>query len=340
MKALVYHAPEDFEVKDIPVPGVNPNQVLIRVKACGICKTDVHIHRGRFIAEFPLTPGHEFAGEVAEVGAEVTDFKPGNRVTADNAVPCGHCYYCRRNKPLYCENFYSLGCNGPGGFAEYVVVRNDKVFELPDRLSYEEAIFTEPTACVVHCMDVVDIQPGDDVLLFGAGPAGLLLAQMIKNCGASRLVVAAPTETKLEIARGLAADHAVRISRSNLASSGSEISGLAPKGYDVIFDATGSAQVTEQCLQFAKYGGKIVVFGVPDEEERVSISPYEIYRKEIGVIGSFAQTNCFDRALSYLANRIVNVKQLVTHTFPLEDYAEALSVLFEDRGALKIVIRP
>lgn len=340
MKALVYRAPEDFEIKDVPVPEVEADQVLIRVSACGICKTDVHIHRGKFIARFPLTPGHEFAGEVAEGGAGVTEFKQGDRVTADNAVPCGCCYYCRRNKPLYCENFYSLGCNGPGGFAEYVVVGCDKVFHLPDRLSYDEAVFTEPTACVVHCMDVVDIQPADDVLLFGAGPAGLILAQMIKNCGASSLVVAAPTGSKLEIAGELAADRTVKISRSDPASSRNEIMESAPKGYDVVFDATGSARITEQCPGFAKFGGKVVVFGVPGEEDRMSISPYEIYRKELKVIGSFAQTHCFDRALACLAGSTVKVKRLVTHVFPLRDYAEALSVVSTDREALKIIIKP
>jgi D-arabinitol dehydrogenase (NADP+) len=116
--------------------------------------------------------------------------------------------------------------------------------------------------------------------------------------------------------------------------------GLAPKGYDVVFDATGAPRVTELCPQFAKYGGKVVVFGVPDEDERMSISPYEIYRKELRIIGSFAQTLCFDRALEYLANSVVKVKPLVTHTFPLETYAEALSVLSTDRQALKIIIRP
>ena len=340
MKALVYDAPESFEVKEVPVPSAGPGQVLISVKACGICKTDVHIHRGRFISTFPLTPGHEFAGEVAVLGAGVEGFAPGDRVTADNAVPCGYCYYCRRDQPLYCENFYSLGCNGPGGFAEYVLVGCDKVFRLPEDLSFEQAVFAEPTACVVHCMDVVDLQPADEVLLFGAGPAGLVLAQMIKSCGASRLVVAAPTESKLALARALAADHTVMVERSDLASAREEILGLAPRGYDVVVDATGSASITGQCLPFAKFGGKVVVFGVPDEADTISVSPYDIYRREIKLIGTFAQTHCFDRALASLAGGAVKVDRLVTHTFTLADYAEAISTVMTDREALKVVITP
>lgn len=340
MKALVYSASEKFEITDIPKPKARKDEVLIRVKACGICKTDLHIHRGEFISSFPLTPGHEFAGEVAAVGKEVEGFEPGDRVTADNAVPCGYCYYCRRGEPLYCENFYSLGCNGPGGFAEYVVVRHDKVFPLPDSMSYEEAVFTEPTACVVHCMDVVGVRPGDEVLLYGAGPAGLILAQMIKDCGAARLVVAAPTKSKLDLAGNLAADHTVVVSRSDESAGFDEIESLAPMGYDIVFDATGSAGVTSRCPGFTKSGGKVVVFGVPDERAMISVSPYDIYRREISLIGSFAQVLCFPRARGFLSSGAVQVKPLITHKFKLSQYGEALSVMADDRQALKIIVEP
>ena len=212
MKALVYSAPERFEIEELPTPEVKPHQALIRVKACGVCKTDVHIHRGKFLAEFPLTLGHEFAGEIAKVGERVEGLMPGDRVTADNTVLCGHCYYCRRNRPLFCENFYSLGCNAPGGFAEYVVVNHDKIFTIPDHLSYEMPSSPNPRP-VVHAMDVIDVKPGDDVLQFGAGPAGQILAQQMKHCGASNLVIAAPTESKLRLARELGADYTVKIDR-------------------------------------------------------------------------------------------------------------------------------
>ncbi|MFH1539866.1 MAG: alcohol dehydrogenase catalytic domain-containing protein, partial [bacterium] len=128
MKAVVYSEPRKFEVKDIPYPALKENQVIIKVKACGVCKTDLHIHNGEFISQFPLTNGHEFSGLIEEIGSDVIAFAKGDRVVADNTVLCGECYYCRRNQPLFCENFYSLGVTGPGGFAEYVVVNQDKVF--------------------------------------------------------------------------------------------------------------------------------------------------------------------------------------------------------------------
>jgi D-arabinitol dehydrogenase (NADP+) len=340
MKALVYDSPGQFAIKEVPTPKILDNQALLKVKVCGVCKTDVHIHHGRFISAFPLTPGHEFTGEIVEVGRDVVDLKVGVRVVADNTVLCGHCYYCRRNQPLFCENFYSLGCNGPGGFAEYVAVNSDKVFPISDDLAHEEAAFTEPTACSIHGMDVMDIQPGDDVLLFGAGPTGLILAQLVKACGAANLVVAAPTENKLRLAKELGTDEVVHVDRNRQEIHQKAIARLFPKGFDVVIDATGVASVTEEALQYAKYGAKIVVYGVCDEEDRIKVSPYEIFRRELKLIGSFAQTHCFDRALRYLENRTVRVDRLVTHAFGLDDYGKAIEVLRSDREAIKVVINP
>jgi D-arabinitol dehydrogenase (NADP+) len=340
LKALVYEAPLKFVIKEIPKPTVKENQVLIQVKACGICKTDLHIHKGEFISAFPLTPGHEFAGDIVDVGSKVTDFKVGDRVTADNTVLCGHCYYCRRDQPLFCENFYSLGCNGPGGFAEYVVVNHDKVFAISKNLAYEDAIFAEPTACAMHGLDVIDVQPGDDILLFGAGPTGLIMAQLLKICGAANLVVAAPTMKKLKLAKTYGADYIIQVDRNNSAAHKGELNKLFPKGFDIVIDATGAASVTEQSLQYAKNGGKVVIYGVCNEDDIIKVSPYEIFKRELKLIGSFAQTHCFDRALKYLENGGVNVKGLATDVFSLDDYGKAIQQIMENHETIKVVIKP
>ena len=338
MKALVYTAPREFQIRDVDYPQLKENQVIIKVKACGICKTDLHIHNGEFLAKFPLTPGHEFSGEIEEVGSKVTAFSKGERVVADNTVSCGECYYCRRNQPLFCENFYSLGCNGPGGFAQYIVVNQNKVFPIK-KLSFEEATLTEPTACAIHGMDVIDVRPGDDVLLFGAGPTGIILAQLLKHGGAVNLVVAAPTKFKLDIVKELCADYVIEVDRNDYTKHIHQIKRLFPKGFDIVVDATGAPSITEHTLQFAKYGGEIVIYGVCPEDERISISPYEVFRKELKIVGSFAQTHCFDRALKYLENGVVKVKKLITHSFKLEDYARALE-LVKSGKCLKVIIKP
>ncbi len=339
MKALVYVKPEEFSIKEVDTPKYGDNQVLIKVVACGICKTDVHIHKGHFISEFPLTPGHEFTGHIEAVGGKVTAFKPGDRVVADNTVLCGECYYCRRNQPLYCENFYSLGVTGPGGFAEYVAVNQDKVFKISDSLSFDVASFAEPTACAVHGMDMIDVQNGDNILMFGAGPTGIILAQLLKYGGAGKIVVAAPSQFKLDILDRMGIT-TVKIERNNDSVNEAAIKELCPQGYDIIIDATGSAKITQACFKYAKKGSKIVIYGVCDEADRISISPYEIFSNEYKIIGSFAQTHCFDRALNALETGLVKVTDLISHRFSLSDYAKGLETVMSGKESIKVLINP
>ncbi len=340
MKALVYTEPRKFEILEVETPKCGENQVLIKVVACGICKTDVHIHNGAFISKFPLTPGHEFTGTIESAGSRVTAFKKGDRVVADNTVLCGECYYCRRNQPLYCENFYSLGVTGPGGFAEYVVVNQDKVFKISDSLSFEAASFTEPTACAVHGMDMIDVQNGDNILMFGAGPTGIILAQLLKYGGAGNVVVAAPSGFKLDILEDLGIEQTVLMDRADESVHERKIKSMFPRGFDIVIDATGASSVTQSCFKYAKKGSKIVVYGVCDEADRISVSPYDIFSNEYKLIGSFAQTHCFDRAINALEKRIVKVDRLVSHVFSLDEYARGLETVMSGKQSIKVLIKP
>ncbi len=340
MKALVYAEPGTFSTKEVPKPEVTPNQVLVQVKSCGVCKTDIHIHNGAFISKFPLIPGHEFAGVIVDKGSEVQKLHVGQRVVCDNTVLCGHCYYCKRNEPLYCENFYSLGVNGPGGFSEYVAVNHDKVFVLPDAMSFDEAAFTEPTACAVHGLDRIQLKTGDDVLMFGAGPTGIILAQLLAQNGASNLVVAAPTKFKLDILNELGITNTVLVDRNDYSKHQKKIQAQFPKGFDVVIDATGHMPMLEHCFQYTKKGTKVVCYGVYDESKQLEVNPYRIFEDELQIIGSFAQTHCFDRALTYLDLKIVQVDKLITHTFNLDDYDQALDTVLNDKTHLKVMIHP
>ena len=169
MKAIVYAAPQQFSYQEVPVPEIAPHEVLIRIHSCGICGTDLHIHDGEFLATFPLIPGHEFAGEVASVGSAVERVTGGERVVCDNTELCGHCFYCRRDEPLFCENFLSHGVNIAGGQAEYIAMKAEKVFPFQN-LTWQEAALVEPAACASHGMDLIALKTGSSVLLFGAEP--------------------------------------------------------------------------------------------------------------------------------------------------------------------------
>ncbi|MBN1318635.1 MAG: zinc-dependent alcohol dehydrogenase family protein [Anaerolineales bacterium] len=337
MKAIVYSAPGAFEYTDVPDPKPADDEVLIRVKACGLCRTDMHIHSGRFLSEFPLIPGHEISGEIAKMGVNVKGFQVGDRVVADNTELCGYCHFCREDKPLYCENFVSHGCNCAGGFAEYVSIKAEKTFKVRN-VSFKEGVMVEPVACAVHGMDVIALTPGSEVLLFGAGPTGLVLAQLLKQNGAVSLVTAAPPGVKLDLAAEIA-DTVIPIDKQDYSQHRKEILDRFPNGFDTIVEATGAPQLFEETVHYAAMGAQIIAYGVYPEDKEIRIKPYDIFKRELTIKGSFAQTHCFGRAVKYLENGRIQVSKLVTHEIPLADYAGALELMRQSK-AIKIAMIP
>ena len=339
MRAVVYSAPRQFEVRTVPTPEPGAGQVRLAVEIAGMCGTDLHIHAGGFFSKYPLTPGHEIVGRVDSLGDGVDDLTVGQRVVADNTVLCGHCPACRRDRPLFCSNFYSLGVNGPGAFAEYVVVGASKCFPVDD-MSLSTAVMTEPTACAIHGMDVLELRPGSDVLVFGAGPTGLVLAQLLAQGGAARVTVAAPTEFKLALARDFGIDKTVQIDRGDPSASSAVLRDNAPEGYDVVVEATGAVAVAEMCVPLTRDGGTVLIYGMANEADIVPIHPYEVFRRELSLKGSFAQTHCFDRALGVLRSGRVRTDGIITHEFPLDEYGRALEALRADPSCMKAAIVP
>jgi D-arabinitol dehydrogenase (NADP+) len=339
LRAVVYSAPRQFEICDLPDPAPGPGEVVIRTTLAGVCGTDAHIHSGGFFAQFPLTPGHEIAGEVLSWGEGVSGFREGQKVVVDNASACGHCAECGRGEPLYCRKFRSLGVNAPGGFAERVVSRADKVFAADD-LPVDLAVLAEPLACAIHGVDVLDLRPGADVVMIGSGATGLLLAQLLIHGGAGRLTVAGPTDFKLALASAFGVDRVVRVSRADPQATASTLRGMAPNGYDVAIDATGAAAVVQVLPQLVRENGTLLVYGMCDTDDRVSWSPYDIFRRQLTVKGSFAQVNCFDRSLAMLRSGRIHGDGLITHRFPLTEYGDALKALASDPTCLKAVVVP
>ena len=335
MRAVVIEQAHRWAVQDLPDPRPGPGQVLLRPVLSGVCGTDRHLLAGGFMARFPLVPGHEIVGEVVELGADVPGpIAVGDVVAADNTVLCGHCEYCRRDQPLYCRSFDSLGVTGPGGFAELVAVGADKCFAL-DGLDPMVAVMTEPLACAMHGADVLALRPGSDVLVLGAGPTGLLLSQLLLHGGAARITVAAPSPHKLELARAFGVDETVQLSRTDPDPGFAALARLAPSGFDVVVEATGSAEVLARCTALTRMGGTVLVYGMADESDTVAFSPYELFSRELTVKGSFAQTHCFDRALLALRTGRVRTEGIVTDVHGLDGFGAALAP-----SGIKAVLRP
>lgn len=338
MRAVVYDRPEQFEVREVPVPEAGPGEVLLKVLVAGVCGTDRHLHLGEFGPTYPLTPGHEVVGEVVALGDGAAADLLGHRVVVDNTASCGRCVECRRARPAYCEHLVAQGVNAPGGFAEYVLTDADRCF-LVDDLDPEVAVLTEPVACVVHGLDMLDLTPGADVLLFGAGPTGLILTSLLVRSGAGRLVVAAPTAAKLALADARGADVTVQVDRDDPDATTARLAELAPAGFDVVIDATGAPAVLGPTLSLTRTGGTVFVYGMTPESTRWPVAPYDIFRRELTIKGSFAQQFSFDRALAALRSGRVDPRGLVSRRFGLDQYAEALAAV-ADSAVVKAVLVP
>jgi D-arabinitol dehydrogenase (NADP+) len=338
MKAIVYEAPRQFKYKEVPEPKIESDDVLVRIDACGLCGTDLHIHEGEFAPSFPLIPGHEFTGEIVDLGNAVKDLKLRQRVVGNSNESCGKCFYCMRGDFLLCLNLRAYGVTQDGGFAQYLRIKADRIFPI-GHLSPREAVMVEPSACAVHGMEVLAMKPGSDVLLFGAGPTGQVLAQLLKLNGAGRLVVAAPPGPKLELAGRLAADELVAIDRKNPDQHRNRLRELNPTGFDYIVEATGSAAVCEDALQFVRRGGTLLVYGVYPKKETVRFNPFDLFRREITIKGSFAQIDAFPRALAYLESGKIKVDEIVTDEFALEDWSKVLEHAWSRKG-IKIAVVP
>ncbi|KAL4822012.1 chaperonin 10-like protein [Aspergillus spinulosporus] len=337
MKALLYDKPEVHKIAEIPVPALRENDVLIKVKACGVCGTDLHIHEGEFIAQFPLVPGHETVGVVAAVGPKVKGFDIGDRVVADNSELCGECFYCRRGDELFCENFQAHGVTMNGGFAEYCAYPAGRVFKIQN-LSDVDATLLEPASCAAHGLDKIAPKMGSRVLLFGAGPTGLILAQLLRLNGGCHVVVCAPEGLKMELAKSLGAgDEYIGLSRQDPSAQFNKLKADNPYGFDIVVEATGNVKILEDSINYVRRGGKLVVYGVYANKDRVSWPPSKIFGDEIQIIGSFSEVYKFPAAIDYLDSGKVKVSGIVNKVYKIEQWEECLQSM-RNKSAIKAAI--
>lgn len=334
MKAAVLEAVKKITVRtDVPPPTIGPRDVLVRAKACGICGTDVHIWEGDFFPTFPLIPGHEVAGEVAEVGAEVHDLAVGDRVMVDPTVTCEECHFCMINRQNHCLAWNAVGVTRDGGFAEYVRVPAKNCYRF-EKVSFGEAAFCEPLACVVFGQDRARIDIGSEVLILGAGPIGQLHLQACRANGASAVTVVDVVESKLDLARQHGAAEVV-VARDDLEA---RLKKIARYGFDVVIDATGVAAVMQNSLKYVKNGGKYLVFGVCGPHDTIEISPFEIYRRDLEIIGSFAIRRTYDRAFKLMEHGVVDVKRLVHEALPVEELSRGLEMMKKGQAGMKLQV--
>ncbi|MFQ6098673.1 MAG: alcohol dehydrogenase catalytic domain-containing protein, partial [Armatimonadota bacterium] len=286
MKAAVLEALENIVVKEVETPRVVPESILVRVRACAVCGSDLRIfHHGNPRVKPPQIIGHEIAGDVVDVGETVEGFRVGQRVAIGADVPCGVCEFCRAGIGNNCQINYAIGYQFPGGFAEYILlnettVKYGPIHEIPENLDYETAALAEPLGCCVHGLELVGVAPGETVVIIGAGPAGCLLAQLARHMGATKIIVAQRSPGRLEIAKQFDIDVAVPTQTEDLKERVmEETDGL---GADVIITACASPEAQMQAIELAKNRGRINYFGgLPKGSPKLEIDSNIIHYREL-----------------------------------------------------------
>lgn len=338
MKAAVYYKKHDLRVEDIPVRELKDNEVLVNVKYCGVCGTDLHIYNGDDGAAPvtpPLVPGHEFSGVVAAVGKDVKSVKAGDKVSIDPNDMCCECYFCRNGQQHFCMNQIGIGTTCHGGFAEYVIAREKQVYKFSDKLSFEEAAMTEPLSCCLHGIDLCNIKVGDTVLLIGGGPIGLIMMQLAKYAGAAQIIVSEPVAEKRDLAKKLGADIVVDPVNEDL----QEVLKNCCKNVDIVIECVGRTNTMEDAIRYAGKGATVMLFGLTSPDAKMNILPYEIFKKELHITASYINPYTFERALKLLESGKIDVKSIITDIVPLDDITKVFTdSSYRRRGKVLIKI--
>jgi L-iditol 2-dehydrogenase len=340
MKAFVVAEPFKFELADVSMPTVGSDEVLVRVGACGICGSDLDILKGTRpmeVTAYPVILGHEFSGEIVELGSGVEGLKPGDKVAIDTIVGCNSCKHCRMGWACHCLNaFHQLGCTKPGGMAEFVAVPQRLVYKLPEEMDLAEAALAEPASCAAHGVSKADIKPGDSVVIVGVGPIGALALQVASLFSPAHLICVEVDEYRLQAARKLGATHTIRGGGKDVAQQILEITGGL--GADAIIECTGNAACIQQTFSYVGTKGRIVVIGVPPQQ-KLEVDFLTMLLKD----AVFRPSNGYTTAiwlwvLQLLCNRQIDAQTIITHRLPLNEVLHAFSILRDrQEDAMKVV---
>lgn len=344
MKAVVKTktAPGHVKVKEVEIPEINQNEVLVKIHATGVCGTDILLadwtYLGRNPVEPPIILGHEGAGEIVEVGANVKNVKVGDRVGLEALIGCGSCHFCHRGYINLCPNWDHLGIDFDGTFAEYIAFPAANVHVLPEKISYEEAAFLEPISIVAQAFETNPITQGDTVVVVGPGPLGLFSIQAAKAAGAGKIIVIGTSkdERRLEIAKEIGADLVLNTGDTDASQAVKEVTdGI---GAEVVFEAGGTGKSIEQSIAVASGLGKVFLMGFGKES---TIKPLtQIVRQNLtvkGVVGSLPSH--YETVKRWLEHGVINIKPIVTHTLAFDDIQKGIQLL-KAKEAGKVLLKP
>ena len=342
MKAVVKTRPEPGNVEfiDVPEPSAGAGQVVIEVRNAGVCGTDLHIFKSEYLIKPPVTLGHEVCGTIAEVGAGVTRFKVGDRVTVNPSAGrlCGECRYCRVGAPFFCVDRSALGSGMDGGFAKYCCVRQEIVFHLPGNLDFEVGALTEPFACALQAVvELTLIEPGDLVVVSGPGPIGIMCSMLAKARGARVVLLGTSGDVeRLALGRRLGADHVVDVGTEDAKG----IVGDLTQGYgaDVVFECAGAEASAALCLDLVRKMGRYTQVGLFGK--RLEMDLDKVVVKQVRLQGSMCHTwETWERTLRLLGQDLIDLRPLISRRLPLSRWEEAFESMLAKKD-IKILLFP
>jgi D-arabinitol dehydrogenase (NADP+) len=326
MESIVIKKPKEIELTERAMPEPGPGEVLIKVMASGICGTDIHIFNGEYLGAYPVIPGHEFSGIVVSIGGQVKRFKTGDRVAVEPNIACDNCVNCLNNRQNFCLNWQAVGVTLPGGMEQYVTVPEKAVFSIGD-LPFDQGAFVEPLSCVVHGVERARIRLADRVAIFGAGPIGNLILQMIRLQGAAHVTVLENNPGRAELARELGADAVF-----------DRLEELQPEAYDVVIDATGVISLMNRGIDFVRSGGTVLLFGVPPSGKNLEMEAFKIFQKGLTLLSSFTSVRNSFQAVDLLRTGQIKVEPLISHRLPLKEMPEAIELIARHDPKVRKVI--
>mgnify|MGYP001202136883 FL=1 len=339
MKSAVFYGRHDLRVEERPIPEVGPQDVLIQVKACGVCGTDVHIFEGdKGAAEVtpPTILGHEFSGIVVKTGDSVKRWKPGDRVCIDPNSYCGACTPCRSGEVHFCEHMKGYGTTVDGGFAQYCAVNEKQVYRLGEHTSFEMGAMAEPVACCLHGIDMCGIRPGSQAVVIGGGMIGLLMLQLTRLAGAAKVALLEPVEEKRRMAEKLGASLCIDPIHED---AGKALRNAGFTWVHTVIECVGKPSTIEQAVELAGSRAVVMMFGLTKPDETISIKPFQVFQKELVLKSSYINPCTQQRALDLIDSGRLDVSSMICGICGLEK----LSSILEDptlRAKGKFIISP
>lgn len=339
MKVSVFYDIGDFRYEEQPVPEIGDEEVLLHMKACGLCGTDIQKAIEKTVPT-PTVLGHEVAGEVVRVGRFVKDYEPGDRVFVAHHVPCFTCHQCQRGHYSLCPQFKETNLD-PGGFSEYIRIPaqhvNHTMGKIPDTLSFEQGAMVEPIACCLHGFEAIDMFPGASVFIMGAGQIGCIHAQMARHYLAGTIIVSDVNDFRLTKVKELGADVTIHPEREDVVKRVMEIT--QGRGADIVIIAAGIGALLSQAMACVARGGQILVFS-SFKKDPVSIPAHRFFEDEIRVVGTYSSTPYdYEPALEMLKNNVIDVDKMISHRFPLSELHQAITCANDpNEDVLKVMI--